>query len=100
RELLNEPVHRLRTNRLRAIQGGAPRTQVEAFEGTVWDFAHAQFVSKIRRRTERATMLVNRSQPALGAAEECQRRKQHQRNSGDEGDKPGANQSHIVVERE
>ena len=65
--------------RLGAIQSRAPRTEVDALDILVRDFAHAEFIGKIWRGSDGAAVFVKRLQPALRARQESQWRHHRQR---------------------
>ena len=87
-------------DRLGAVCGQPPGGQVEPFELGVDEAFDAQFEGEVGRRRDRAAVLVDRPQPALGAGEEVERRHQHQGAAVVQAAEPGADQAHVVVERQ
>jgi hypothetical protein len=74
--------------------------EIETLEVAVLDPAQAQLVAEVRPTRHRATVFVDRPQPAGGAGEERQRGHDHERDAGVEAEQPGADQPHVVVERQ
>ena len=97
REAFRKPLQCLGTHGFRAVRRSAPRSQIEPFQIFIRDFAHTQFISKIRRGRDRRAMLLNRAQPAFRPAEKRQRRHHDQRNTDKQRHEPRADQSHVVV---
>jgi hypothetical protein len=91
-------LHRFRIDRLGAVHGDTPGTQIEPFDVLVGNLAHAQLVRKIGRRGDRAVVLVKRPQPAFRAGEESQRRDHGERHAEVQKREPRSDQSHVVVE--
>ena len=87
-------------DRLGAAAGHAPPRQVEAFEIGVLDAAHAQVVSKRRRKTDGAAMARQRPQPLGRALHERLRRQQHAGTRGVHRPERHADQPHVVIERQ
>ncbi len=99
-ETLRKTLERLRIHRFGAIQRRAPGAEIHALDIFVRDLAHTEFISKIRRRGDRAAIFVKRLQPALRARQESQRGHYRQGRAEEQQRKPRANQPHVVVQRE
>ncbi len=100
REAFGEAAQRLGHHRLGAVRRDAPRTQVQPLDLRIVDAFHAQFVGEVRRRRQRAAVAVDRAQPAFGARQERERRHHHQRNREVQARQPGADQPHVVIQRQ
>ena len=98
REALHEPVDRLRAHRLRAVEGHAPRREVEPFQRVVGDLAHAQLEGEVRRGGEGGPALVDRPQPALRARQERERALQGERDAVVQAEEPRPDEAHVVVQ--
>ena len=90
-EARDKSFERGRGHRLRAVGCSAPRAEIEAFDILVRHFSHAQLVGEIRRGTDGSAVIVNRPKPAVGLAEERERRHHDQGNARDNRHEPGAN---------
>lgn len=66
----------------------------------VVDFAGAEFVGEVGRGRESAAVGGDGAEPADGASEEGEGRHGNERDSEAEGNEPGADEAHVVVERE
>ena len=99
-EALAETLRRLRAHRLGAVEREPQGRKVEPFELAVRELAEAQLVGEVRRRGERAAVMRDAPQPALGPREEGERRHQHQRIAVEQRAEAGADQPHVVVERQ
>ncbi len=87
-------------DRFGAVEGHAPTGQIETFKIGIAEFSGAQFVGKIRRRRQCAAMPLDGAQPALRPRDESQRRHQHQREAVIERAETGADQAHVVIQRQ
>ena len=99
-EALAEAAHGVGTHRLGAVEGQSPRAQVEAGEVGVGDALEAQLVGEIRPRRQRAAPAVQRLHPAQRPRQEQQRRHHHERETDVHRRQPGADQPHVVVQRQ
>ena len=100
REALAEALDGARADRLRAVQRQPPAAEVEALEALVIDLRQAQLVGEVRRGGQRAAVAVNGPEPALRAQQETQRRHDDQLRADVERGEAGADQAHVVVERQ
>src|SRR6202040_373087 len=69
----------------------------EALDIFIRNFSHAKLVREVRSGADRSAMLVNRPQPAVGAAQKRERRHHHEWYAGDNWNKPGADQSPVGI---
>src|SRR5215831_400144 len=79
RKTLAEMRQRHRTDGFGSVKRHTPGTEVKAFQVTVVDPPGAEVVGKVGTGRERATVLVDRPQPACWPCQKSQRRHQHQR---------------------
>jgi len=99
-EARGEMRDRLGTDRLGAVVGQPPAAQVQAVEVGIKELVGAQFVVEVERRRDGGAMLVDGPQPAPRPAEEGERRHQHQPESDGEAAHAGADQPHVVIQRQ
>ncbi len=100
REALGEAADGLGADRLGAVECRPPGGQVEALDLVVVDLLQAQLVGEVGRRRQGAAVVVDRLEPARRAGQEGERRHQHQLHGEVERAHPGADQAHVVVERQ
>ena len=62
--------------------------------------ARAHFVGEVGRRRQGAAMVVNRPQPARRLGQETERRHHHQRKGVVQAAQAGADQAHVVIQRQ
>ena len=99
-EARHEALDGVGAHRLRAVEGHAPRREVEPFQGAVGDLAHAQLVGEVRRGRERGPMLVDAPEPALGPGQEGERALKGERDPVMEAEEPRPDEAHVVVQGE
>jgi hypothetical protein len=96
----------MKASSVAGLTGSAPfsarrsEAQVEAGQVGVVELLGAQLIGEVGRRREGAAMARDGLQPARRAREEGERRHQHQRHGEVERAEPGADQAHVVVERQ
>ncbi len=100
RQPLREARQRVGAHRLGAIEGPGPARQIQPFEFALVEPRSADLVGKVRRRRDRAAVTVDRAQPARRPGEEGQRRHQHQVHAVVQAPHPGADQPHVVIQRQ
>src|SRR5439155_26434482 len=71
--------HRLRADRLGAVEGEAPGRQVESLELVPGKAPEAKLVGEIGAAGDRAAMAVDRAQPLARPRKKSERRHQHHR---------------------
>src|ERR1043166_6405631 len=99
-ELFGKPVHRFQSYWFRAVERHPPRTQVESAPLFRTDFAHAEFVGKVRSAAGRRPIAGNGLQPAKRFLQEGDRRHQDAGHSGIQRLQDIANQPHVVKQRQ
>jgi len=100
REARRKAGQRGRVHRLGAVERDAPRAQVQPLQLVVGHLGGQDLVGEVGRRRERAAVAVHRAQPACRAREKVLRRHQHERHAVVEAAHPGADQAHVVVQRQ
>ena len=98
-ERRNKPVDRIRTNRLRAIDGNAPTRQVQRRALRLGNALGAQIVREVGRAARRRTVARHRLQPANGPLGECGRRHEGHRNPRVQRLEDRAHEPHVVIGR-
>ena len=66
----------------------------------VRNFCGGQFVGKVRSRADRPAVAMKGPHPSRGPRQKCQRRQHHHRKAEVKRHEPGADQTHIVVQRQ
>ena len=99
-EPLGEAPDRLRQNRLGAVEQDAHRAEVEPVELAVRDPGRAEIEREVGSGGERPPVGVERPEPADRARQEGEGRHENQGGPEVQGAQPGADQPHVVVERQ
>ena len=97
---LAEALHGVGADRLGTVAGHAPRTEVEVFDFAVFHAPQAQLVSEVGAGGQGAPVAVDGLQPALWPGQEGQGRHQDQGHGVVQAAQPGADQSHVVIQRQ
>ena len=99
-EAFGEAGQRAGQYRLRPVEEDAERPEIEAGGLLVGDLGDAQIEREVRRHRQGGPMGVDGPQPAGGTRQEGERRQDRDRDAGIEGAQPGADEPHVVVERQ
>ena len=99
-EARREALQRVGAHRFGAIEGQPPARQVQPGEIGVAELGQAQLIGEVGRRRNRAAVPVDRLQPARRPGEKRQRRHQHQMKAQVQRAQAGADQAHVVVQRQ
>ena len=95
-----EAPQRARAHRLRAVGDHPDAGEVETLDRLVGDPGRADFEGEVGRSRQRSPTMMHGPQPILGVGEEALRRQEQQRRAVIECPEPGADQPHVVVERQ
>ena len=99
-EALDEPAQGLRGHRLRAVQQHPDGAQIQPVQLVVRDARRAEVEGEVGGGRQRAAVGVQGGQPADRPGEERERRHQGQRGAEAERSEPGADEPHVVVQRQ
>src|SRR5580765_6845915 len=99
-ELCGKSVHRFQSYWFRAVERHPPRTQVESAPVFRTDFAHAEFVGKVRSAAGRRLIAGNGLKPAQRSLQEGDRRHQYAGHSCVQRLQYVANEPHVVKQRQ
>src|SRR3990172_4261923 len=89
----------IRQDCLRAIGHHPQRAEIEASNSLVLDFVQAKPEAEIRRCRKGRAMAMDRPQPLLRPHEKRERRHDYEWSSVVEAAEPGADESHVMIER-
>ncbi len=91
--------HCVRADRFGAIDCHAPGTKIEPDDAGIIDFAQAQFVGKVRGCRQGGAVAVYCPEPVLRTRQKPQWRCNDYRHGEVQRSKPGADKSHVMIER-
>ena len=100
RECRGEARERIRTHRLRAVERGAPRREVEGSAFLRRRAFDAEIVGEVRRTAQRCPVARHRLEPEHRALNEARRRHEDCGQSGVDWLDDAGNQPHVVERRE
>ena len=99
-ELLREPLHGVRTDRLGPVERDAPAREIQPLDVLRLHPPHAQLVGEVRSAGQGAAVPVDRLEPAIGAREKVERGHEHQRKAVVQTPHPRPDEPHVVIERQ
>ncbi len=99
-ETIRESLEGARRDPFGAVERDPPGGQVQTVEVRRIDPSRAALVREVRPRGQRPAMAMNRPQPPLRPDEERRRRHDHECAGMVEAAQPGADEAHVVIERQ
>src|SRR6185369_14233594 len=96
----DKSIDRAATDRLGAVKGNAPTSQIQIFSLAQSDLAHAQVVSEVWPATRGCLVTRDRLEPAQGPLHETERRHQDAARAAIHRLQHVSDQTHVVVERQ
>ena len=99
-EARRKTLHRVRADRLGAVESETPGAEIQAVELRIGQLVQTQLVGEVRRRRHRGPMAVDRPQPTRRLGKESERRQKHQSIADVKTADAGADQAEVVIQRQ